>query len=881
MAAKQNKAKKTPLRQQDPYLEREKLKYSNPLPSREFILSILAEQGVPLFAGELAQMLSIEAGEDTFFERRLRAMEREGQIIINRKGAVCVAGKLDLIKCTVQGHRDGYGFAVPAEEGRDDLFLPEREMRKVMHGDTVMVRHVGADKRGRAEGAVVEVLDRAVTQVVGRIYHERGVWLVVPEDRRISHDILIEQGGEGGAGHGQVVVAGIVTPPDSHRQAIGRVIEVLGNYADPGMEIEIALRKHELPYLFSAEAEAQAAATPRKVRKKDIKGRVDLREMPLVTIDGETARDFDDAVFAEPKGKGFRLVVAIADVSFYVTPDDALDREARERGTSVYFPRRVIPMLPEALSNGICSLNPDVERLCMVCDMTISAKGAVKSYEFYPAVMKSKARLTYEQVWGWLQHGSDHPVMPHLTVLHSLFRVLLAAREKRGAIEFESSETRMIFNKDGKIDRIVPVVRNDAHRLIEECMLAANVCAADFILKNKAKCLFRVHEGPTEEKLEHLRAYLRLVGLTLGGEDRPTTKDYAHLAEKIEGRPDAHVLQTMLLRSMQQAVYTPENNGHFGLAYEAYTHFTSPIRRYPDLLLHRAIKGVLDGQAYKPGKWAKLGEHCSMTERRADDASRDVESWLKTFYMRDKVGEVFTGRISAVTSFGVFVLLDEVYVEGLVHISELGRDYFHYRKDIQAIVGEKSGLRYQLGDGLTVRVVRADLEASKIDFQIVRPEEVTEPKPASAPARGKPDGKRHGQRRGKEGGMAAPSSQSAKDASAAASSVPEAPAVEAAPAPASRRRRSKPAGQAGVSAAADVPPVAPAAPTQKRRRSPGKPAPSAGEAVAPANPESGETGSPSSAGAAPEPRATAAKAPAESVAKPAAPASRRRTRRQG
>ncbi|BBF84246.1 3'-to-5' exoribonuclease RNase R [Aquitalea magnusonii] len=723
MAQSAKKQKNIPLRMQDPFLEREKLKYSNPLPSREFVLQLLENNGVPMFPEELAAMLSIKNTELGFFERRLLAMEREGQLIINRKGAICAAQKLDLIKCKVSGHRDGFGFALPdeGEGGGVDIFLPEREMKKVMHGDRVLVRPSGVDRRGRQEGKIVEVLDHAVSKLVGRIHQERGVWIVTPEDRRIRHEVLIEPGSQQDAKHGQVVMVEILQYPDAYRQPVAKVVEVLGNYADPGMEIEIALRKHALPHEFPAEVLAQAKSTPKKVRKKDLsKDRVDLRHLPLVTIDGETARDFDDAVYAEKQGKGFRLIVAIADVSHYVQPGDALDQEAVNRGTSVYFPRRVIPMLPEALSNGICSLNPDVERLCMVCDMQINGKGEVKRYQFYPAVMLSKARLTYTQVWDWIQHGTDNPLLPNIQTLYSLFKVLLAARAKRGAIEFDSIETQMIFNEQGKIDKIVPVVRNDAHRLIEECMLAANVCAADFLLKSKQKCLYRVHEGPTPEKLENLRNYLQLVGLTLAGNDKPTAKDYAKLAEQIHGRPDAPVLQTMLLRSMQQAVYTPDNNGHFGLAYDAYTHFTSPIRRYPDLLVHRSIKAVLQGSKYKPGKWAQLGMHCSMTERRADDASRDVESWLKTYYMQDKVGEVFEGKISAVTSFGVFVLLDNVYVEGLVHISELGKDYFHFRKDIQAIVGEKSGMSYRLGDTLTVKVVSANLENAQVDFALVR-----------------------------------------------------------------------------------------------------------------------------------------------------------------
>lgn len=723
---KKNTRKSPSLRQQDPHLEREKLKYDHPLPSREYILAILAEQGVPLYADELASMLAIKKDERRYFERRLTAMSHDGQIVINRKGAICVAGKLDLIKCRIQGHRDGYGFAIP-EDGSDDLFLPEREMRKVLNGDLVMVSAGGTDRRGRREGRIAEILQRVVERLVARVYHERGVWIAIAEDKRISQDVLIEPGGQGQAKEGQVVMVQILSQPDAGRQPIGRVVEVLGEYADPGMEIEIALRKHALPYCFDDAAVEQAKKTPKKVLKKDLKGRVDLTDLPLVTIDGETARDFDDAVYAEKVGRGYRLIVAIADVSHYAQLGDALDTEAYARGTSVYFPRRVIPMLPEVLSNGICSLNPDVERLCMVCDMQINQQGVVKQYTFYPAVIRSHARLTYNQVWEWIEQGVDHPYKVQIDDLYMLFKKLLAAREKRGAIDFDTVETQMQFNEDGKIERIVPIVRNDAHRLIEECMLAANVCAAEFISQHKHPCLYRVHEGPTLEKLENLRTTLRLVGLTLGGGEKPTTKDYAHLAEKIQGRPDASVLEMALLRSLQQAVYTPDNQGHFGLAYAAYTHFTSPIRRYPDLMVHRTIKAILNGERFKPGKWQKIGEHCSMTERRADDASRDVEAWLKTYYMRDKVGQIFTGKISAVTNFGLFVMLDDVYVEGLVHISELGKDYFHYRPEILSIVGERSGLQFRMGDALTVKVAAANLDNSKVDFVLVNNDPLQEP----------------------------------------------------------------------------------------------------------------------------------------------------------
>lgn len=716
------KSKKTALRWQDPHLERERERYENPLPSREFIMEVLQQHGAPLLADELAQLLGIVPEETDLFSRRLRAMERDGELMQNRRGDLCVVDKLDLIKGRIIGHPDGFGFMHP-EDGTEDLFLSPREMQKVMHGDRVMGREIGADRRGRREGKIVEVLERANTHIVGRLIIEHGIMLVAPENKRITQDILIPAGNEGNAKAGEVVNVALIEQPAKHGKPIGRVVEILGSYTDPGMEIEIALRKHSLPYIFPDAVETIAKKLPKKVLKKDHVDREDIRHLPLVTIDGETARDFDDAVYCEPQGKGFRLVVAIADVSHYVEPGDPLDVEAYSRGNSVYFPRRVIPMLPEALSNGLCSLNPEVERLCMVCDMQISATGAVKNYRFYPAVMYSHARLTYNQVWDWLQHPENAEekshLLPQLNNLNSLYKVLLKAREHRGAIDFETIETQMIFNDEKKIDRIVAVTRNDAHRIIEECMLSANVCASDLLKKNKHPCLYRIHEGPTPEKLTALREFLSEFGMGLGGGDTPTAKDYAKLLQQIKPRPDVQLLQTVMLRSLQQAVYSPDNVGHFGLAYEAYTHFTSPIRRYPDLLVHRSIKAVLAGGKYVPGNWVELGGHCSMTERRADDATRDVEAWLKCYYMQDRVGEEFVGTIASVTGFGLFVALDDIYVEGLVHISELGSDYFHFDKTRHQILGERTGVRYRLGDRVHVKIVRVSLDTTRIDFSLI------------------------------------------------------------------------------------------------------------------------------------------------------------------
>lgn len=714
--------KKENIRKNDPFLEREKQKYEFPLPSREWIIQILEREGVPLKISALAAKLDITDSEDEFFERRIKAMARDGQVLINRRGAVCVAEKLDLVKCRVEAHKDGFGFAVPLDSGEgSDLVLYERQMRGVMHGDTVMVRPAGFDRRGRREGQVLEIVERGNKQVVGRFYIERGVAILEPADKRLTQSIVLEPESLAGFGpkSGQVVVGEIEIYPDNHRPAVAKLTEVLGEYADSGMEIEIAVRKHQLPHQFSEACLRAADRIPSEVTKRDWLGRVDLRDIPLVTIDGETARDFDDAVYAEKQGRNYRLIVAIADVSHYVRPGDAIDTDAVERTTSVYFPRRVIPMLPEKLSNGICSLNPNVDRLCMVCDMVVTYAGNIKEYEFYPAVMRSQARLTYNQVWNWIESGEEHDLKPQIDTLYKLFNILQKKRSQRGAMEFDSVETQMLFNDQGKIDRIVPVVRNDAHKLIEECMLAANVCAADFLLKNKHTALFRNHLGPTDEKLAVLREQLGLLGLSLGGGEKPSPKDYAELAEKIKDRPDRELLQVMLLRSMQQAMYEPHNEGHFGLAYEAYAHFTSPIRRYPDLTVHRAIKAVLNHETYQPESWQKLGVNCSLNERRADDASRDVENWLKTYYMQDKLGEVFQGRVSSLSNFGVFVTLDDIYIEGLVHISDLGEDYFNFRPEVMAIEGERSGVSFRIGDSVVIKVVRADLDTGKIDFTLI------------------------------------------------------------------------------------------------------------------------------------------------------------------
>jgi ribonuclease R len=684
------------------------------------------------------------------------------------------SGLLEEIEGSVQGHRDGHGFLI-RDSGDSDIYLSPNEMRAVLHKDRVKVRIVRQDRKGRPEGRIVEIVERPEQPIIGRLLHEGGLWLVAPEDKRYGQDVMIPKGAIGPAKPGQVVVVELTEPPALFGQPVGRVKEVLGEIDDPGMEIEIAVRKYSVPHEFSAACIDQAKGLPDKVLAKDRKDRVDLRDVPLVTIDGEDARDFDDAVYCEPakvgRGKGWRLLVAIADVSHYVQTGSAIDIDAYDRATSVYFPRRVIPMLPEKLSNGLCSLNPDVDRLCMVCDMLVNAKGDVHAYQFYPAVMHSHARFTYTEVAAILgntrgpEAAKRKARVTDLMNLQDVYKALLASRAVRGAVDFETTETQIVCDESGRIEKIVPRVRNEAHRLIEEAMLAANVCSADFIQQGKHPGLFRVHEGPTAEKKDTLRNYLKALGLGMSISDDPHTSEFQKIAQATKDRPDAQQIHTMLLRSMQQAIYTPVNSGHFGLAYEAYTHFTSPIRRYPDLLVHRVIKSILLGRKYTlpslpvPGEahaklskrleksraakgdasessaprvrmsaadqraWEAAGLHCSANERRADEASRDVEAWLKCKYMREHLGEEYSGVVSAATSFGIFVTLDSLYVEGLVHITELGGEYYRFDELRQELRGERTGIRYAIGSRVQVQVSRVDLDGRKIDFRLVTPGE--------------------------------------------------------------------------------------------------------------------------------------------------------------
>jgi ribonuclease R len=724
----------------DPYAEREAEKYPQPIPSRELILQVLGEQAAPLKLEELADLLGISGEDDReALRRRLTAMERDGQLLRNRLDCYCLIDHQDLIVGRVIGHSEGFGFLRP-DEGGDDLFLSPKEMRALMHDDRVIVHVRGVDRRGRKEAAVVEVLVRNTQQIVGRLFMERGIAFVIPDNKHIAHEILIPQPELAGATQGQIVVAELIEQPSKRAQPIGRIIEILGDRMAPGMEIEIALRAYDLPRQWPQTAIDEVAGLDPEVPEPAKQGRVDLRHLPLVTIDGEDAKDFDDAVYCERTAKGWKLFVAIADVSHYVAPDTALDQEAKKRGNSVYFPERVIPMLPEVLSNGLCSLNPDVDRLCMVCEMYINQEGALARSRFYPGLMRSHARLTYTEVASILVDKDKaarkrrEALVPHLEALYNLYKIFRCCRDERGAMDFDTQESKIIFGQGKKIEKIVPLQRNEAHRLIEECMITANTATAKYLRRLKVPHVSRIHDGPSEEKVSDLRNFLGELGLRLSGGETPEPKDYVKLLRKIQGRPDEHLIQTVLLRSLSQAIYSPEKKGHFGLALEAYTHFTSPIRRYPDLLVHRAIRHCLDGRKpqefrYSLNDMVILGEHCSFTERRADDATRDVVAWLKCEYMQDKLGEEFAGIISAVTSFGFFVELKDIFVEGLVHISTLARDFFHYDPIGHRLQGKRSGVTYRLGDSVRVIVARVDLDERKIDFELVAPKRTTAQRP--------------------------------------------------------------------------------------------------------------------------------------------------------
>ena len=714
----------------DPFAGREAKNYQKPIPSREFIIQQLTDIGKPLILSKIAVLLHLKTADDLeALRRRLRAMERDGQLVRNRNKGYGLAKKMDLVRGRVIGHPDGYGFLV-SEEGGTDLFLSQKEMQRLMHGDRALLNVIGIDNKGRREGALVEVLEHKTQEIVGRYCHKKGqnVAFVQPDNRRIPLRILIEgKQNQGKAKAGQIVVARILTPPTKYNPPFGQIVDIIGNEHAPGLEIDIAIRGHELPHLWSDEVIAESSKFTQNIPKSLLKSCHDMRDIPFVTIDGEDAKDFDDAVYCKPRGKGWLLQVAIANVSAYVTKNSAIDLEAQSRSTSVYFPNRVIPMLPEVLSNSLCSLKPNVDRLCLVCEMTIDMYGRTRRTRYFEAVIRSAARLTYTEVAKVLDGNTDsfkYPqILPEIDHLQQLYQLLLKRRKKRGAIDFDTREPFIIFDKQQKIERIELLVRNDAHKLIEEMMLAANVATAEWLSVQKMPLLYRVHEGPSEEKLTAVQTFLKSIGLKLFGKDKPQASHYAKLLDKVQERPDLHLIQTVLLRSLHLAVYTPENKGHFGLSYPKYAHFTSPIRRYPDLLIHRAIRHRLQEESPQDFSYTRsdidhFAEHCSMAERRADEATRDAISWLKCEYMQNKIGSEYDGIVTGVTAFGLFVELDGVFVDGLIHVTSLKEDYYHFDPVGHCLTGESSKKIYRLADRLHIKVVRVNLEDKKIDLEL-------------------------------------------------------------------------------------------------------------------------------------------------------------------
>ncbi len=716
----------------DPHYQREKEKYENPVASREYLLSVLKEQGKPMSFLDICAAVEASSEDSRIaIQRRLRAMEREGQIQFTRQKKYVVQNQEELVRGRIIGHRDGFGFLRP-DDRSGDLFISGGQMQLFLHDDYVEARESGTDRRGRKEAFITQVITPRSEPIVGRYFTEQGFGVVIPDDSRLQHEIVIPPEHTHGARMGQVVVVELTQRPRRKVNPVGKIIEVLGEHMAPGMEIEMALRTFDIPHEWPKGVTRQVENLTEEVPEEAKEGRIDLRQLPLVTIDGEDARDFDDAVYCEPLDDGgWQLWVAIADVSHYVRPGTALDTEAQERGNSVYFPEQVIPMLPKVLSNGLCSLNPEVDRLCMVCEMTISAQGKLDSYQFYEAVMNSHARLTYTKVWQILQgdkelHQRYEAHVPHLRNLHDMYRMLKKSRQHRGAIEFETQESKFVFNAERKIENIVPIVRNDAHKLIEECMIMANVSAALFLEDHDAPALFRVHDQPDADRLTAFTSYLGEIGVPHRITEDAKPADFTDVVNKTRNRPDQELIQTMLLRSMKQAIYDGENIGHFGLALEAYAHFTSPIRRYPDLVVHRAIKALLKklppkqkvsgAKAYTTEEIEQLGEQCSMTERRADDATRDVADWLKCEFMQDHVGDSFEGVVSSVTNFGLFVRLTEYHIDGLVHITSLGDDYYHYDDVKQCLKGEHSNNQLRLGDNVEVKVAAVNLDERKIDL---------------------------------------------------------------------------------------------------------------------------------------------------------------------
>ena len=718
-------------RAEDPNLELEKQRYENPIASRELLLKHLSEAPEPLSAERLAKRLGMrtDAQRDAL-EKRLAAMVRDGQAIEGPKG-FATASEAERLAGLVRGRANGDVLVIP-DDASGALLLARADTASLMHGDRVEVRAVGMNERGRRVARLIRRIGEAPKRIGGIWHAGVGHGRVEPEDPGHWYSVEIASRSSHGAKDGDNVIVEITRRPQGETPAHGRIVEVLAGMRPSDVAARFAIVRHDLPQEFPEDVLHAANAFDPKVLPADKAGREDLRGLPLVTIDGADARDFDDAVYAERlKGGGWRLVVAIADVSHYVRVGSALDVEARARATSVYFPDRVIPMLPEHLSNHLCSLMPDVERLAFVCDMRVGKTGVPGRAHFYEAVIRSHARLTYDEAWRFLADPADTSnaaltpeVRASLQDLYAVYGALKEARDARGALDFRGGEVKARIGEDGKIEGFYAVLRNDAHRLIEECMIAANVQAATALRLAKAKSLYRVHGQPEAKRVTELMKVMTALKIGATFSESPTPREFRQLVERIAARPDGALLEGLVIRALAQAVYQQTNIGHFGLALEEYAHFTSPIRRYPDLLVHRAIKGALvpssaSGHRYSTAELQALGAESSERERRADDASRDVMGYLKCLYLQPRIGESFEATVTSALEFGLFVQLKEMPIDGLVHISNLPGDYWELDSGGMGLVGRRTGRRWRMGDAVKVRLNRVDLLQRQIDFELV------------------------------------------------------------------------------------------------------------------------------------------------------------------
>ena len=734
------------------------------------------EEYKPMTVAEIEEVFELsEAEEFKELVKTLVKMEAQGLIVRSRSNRYGLPERMNLLRGRFIGHSKGFGFVAPDEEGMDDIFIPPHEINGALNGDTVLIRVLKETSGDRREGTVTKIVERGKTSFVGTFQANRGFGFVVPDDKKMSMDIFVAKEDTLGAVDGHKVVVEITNWPDQVKSATGMITKILGHRNDPGVDILSIIYKHDIPPEFPEEVVEAATQVPEEITEQDLIGRRDLRNETIVTIDGADAKDLDDAVTVTKNADGtYKLGVHIADVSYYVTQDSILDKEAYDRATSVYLTDRVIPMIPHRLSNGICSLNPQVDRLTLSCEMIIDSDGQVIKHEIFQSVIKTTERMTYTDVYKILEERDENPelverykpLIPMFELMAELAQVLRNRRMSRGAIDFDFKESKVLVNEDGWPTDIVLRERTVAERLIEEFMLVANETVAEHFHWMELPFIYRIHEDPKPEKLQRFFEFVTNFGLVIKGTGNSVhPKALQEILKSIEGLPEEPVISTMLLRSLQQAKYYPESIGHFGLSADYYTHFTSPIRRYPDLIVHRLIRTYLiNGDTSKETvvHWnsvmGEIAEHTSERERRAVDAERDTDALKKAQYMSDKIGEEFIGMVSSITNFGIFVELPNT-VEGLVHISNMTDDYYRFEDRMMTMIGERTGRQFRIGDEVKIRVSNVNIEESAIDFEIVdmiastsnRPRKVT-PKVITAGRRESPKRGERSERRDKRGG---------------------------------------------------------------------------------------------------------------------------------